>query len=1070
MAKSVILVLGVVLFVAFSAGPAFGQVTTGAISGTVKDSTDAVLPGSTVTVKNLETGSERTVLTDDAGQYRVSNLAIGSYEISASLEGFQTAVRSGITLTIGRAAVVNFTLNVGEVSEKVTVTGEAPLVETASGGLGDIVDHRTVLELPLNGRDLTDLLTLQSGTANASSRTTGTSQGFSQKVSISGARPQDNAVLLDGTEVRAMDQGVPAGMSGSFMGAEGIQEFKIERNSYSAEFGGASGGVINVVSKSGSNTFHGSVYEFLRNDNLDAANFRDAPILDASRRFVGKAKPEFKRNQFGFSLGGPVIRNKLFFFGNYEGLRERLGFTDFLQTLTPATRQGQLQDARTGQFRTVPINPAVVPYLQLWPLPGPVAIDQRDGTAREPIDLKQPTDEDFYQIRVDQQLSSADSFFVRVSRQTSERFRPEPITRWGHRNFVYNTFVTLEEKKIFSASLLNTFRFGFNRRGIGEESTEDPPTDASLHFVPRSAWRFPLGAPPISGRLAVSGGLSAPGLARGWVDRKVNRFQYSDDLVYTRGAHSLKFGLNWQRIQLNGDNPSRPAGEYSFGSIEDFLRGRPNQFRGDIAPGTDSVRGLRWNVIGWYVQNDWRVGPRLTLNLGFRHEFFTVPTEVNGKIANLRNPLVDTEIATGDPWFENPSLKSFMPRLGLAYDPTGSGKTAIRAGFGMFYNHFQPEEVRQAAFRTAPFALEHNIRGVGRVPFPGIFDFVVQQGQGQADLHLFPFDYGRNPHTLQWNLNVQREIFTQTALTVGYAGLRGLNLMHQVSLNTAKADVVNGRYVFPAGARVPNPFWSLELTSREMSGDSFYHGLQVGLQRRFQAGWQLQLSYTFSKVIDESSQSNPTFANEGGGVVYYHDPDMRRSLAAFDVRQVFVGSAVWELPFGQGRRFASSWPGWMEQILGGWQAGGILSLADGPPTTISMQSRNDLDLLGLAGETPDLVSGASINPVLGNPDRYFDAQGFVLPPARTIGTLGRNTLIGPGLANFDFSLSKNTAIGEAVNVQFRAEFFNLLNRANLDLPASQVLDRQGRARGNAGFISATTTTARQIQFGLRIVF
>lgn len=1053
------------LFLALNLLPAYAQVTTGTISGMVADETGAVLPGSSVTVRSVDTGLERSLLSDDEGRYRVSNLALGSYEVTASLSGFQTSVRAGITLTIGMEAVVNFTLKVGQVSEKVTVTGEAPLVETKSGGLGDVVDQKTVTELPLNGRDLTALLTLQSGTANSTVSTgTGTNTGFGQKVSVSGARPYDNSILMDGTEIKGVDATVPAGISGSWLGAEAIQEFKIERNAYSAQFGSSGGGVINVVSRSGTNELHGSVYEFLRNDNLDAANYRDAHRLDASNRFVGKDKPEFKRNQFGFSMGGPIISNRTFFFGNYEGLRQRLGFTNFLRTFTAEARGGILPGRAP-----VSVNPAVIPYLQLWPLPGARAQDLGDGTTREPIALKQPTDDDFYQFRVDHQLSDADSIFVRYTRQTSERLLPEVITRWVHRNFTYSTLMTLEEKKIFSPRLLNTFRFGFSRPGIGEESVEDPPTDPRLHFVPQAAWRFPLGAPPIVGSVNVTG-VSGVGLGRGWVDRKINRFQYVDDLLYNLGAHSLKFGMNWQRIQYNGDNPSRPAGEFTFGTIESFLLARPSQFRGDILPGTDSVRGIRYSIIGWYFQDDWSVTRRLTLNLGFRHEFYTVPTEVNGKISNLRKPLTDTVPTLGDPWFENPSLKSFMPRLGIAYDPTGSGKTAIRSGFGIFYNQLFPDTFEQAAFRTAPFGLETNIQGEGRIPFPAIYDFVVNQGQGQADLHLFPFDYTRNPHVLQWNLSVQREIQSNTAVTIAYAGSRGINLFKRVNLNTPKADVVNGRYFFPTTARRPNPFWDLVLTSREMSADSWYHGLQVAVQRRFASGLKLQGSYTFSRAIDDASQINNDFAGLAAEIAYYLDPDMRKSLAPFDVRQVFVASAVWELPFGPGKTFGGSWKGLTAQLAGGWQLAGVLNSSAGTPSTITMAIRNDLRVLSIAEDPPDLVPGTSNNPVLGNPDRYFETSGFVPPPARTIGTLGRSTLIGPGLVNMDLAISKNFGITEKSHAQFRVEIFNLANRPNMGQPSTQVFDARGQRVGGVGFISNTATTARQVQFGLKVVF
>jgi hypothetical protein len=717
----------------------------------------------------------------------------------------------------------------------------------------------------------------------------------------------------------------------------------------------------------------------------------------------------------------------------------------------------------------VTLNPAVVPYLQFWPLPGAGARDLRDGTAREAVGLKQPTDENFYQIRVDHQLSTSDSLFGRFTRQISGRSRPEAITQWSHRNFTYNTYSTFEEKKIFSPKLLNIFSFGFGRQGTGEQSLESPATDERLQFVPRSAWRFPLGAPPILGSINVSG-VTGIGLGRGWVNRLINRFQYIDDMVYNSGAHSLKFGINWQRLQYNSDNPSRPAGDFTFASIVDFLAGQPSQFRGDILPSTDSVRGIRYSIIGWYVQEDWKAHPRLTLNLGFRHEFYTVPTEVNGKIGNLRNPLTDATIAIGDPWFKNPSLKSFMPRVGLAYDPTGSGKTAVRAGFGIFYSQLYPDVFEQAAFRTAPFGLETNIRGIGTIPFPGIYQAVVREGLGQADLHLFPFDYARNPHMIQWNMNIQRQILGQTAVTVAYSGSRGINLLKRVQLNTAKADVINGRYVFASNARRPNSAWSLALTSREMSANSYYHGLQVGIQRRMQRGFQIQGSYTYARTIDDASQINNDFASAGPEIAYYWDPGMSQSLAQFDVRHVFTAASVWELPFGSGKAFGSNWKGLVEHILGGWQAGGILSLASGPPVSVSVQTRTDLSPLGLAQDSPDLAPGASNNPVLSNPDRYFDTSAFLFPAARTIGNLGRDTLIASGIANFDFSLSKNARLSERVAAQFRAELFNVLNRANLDIPARQVFDSRGRRSGNAGFISRTTTTARQLQFGLKLVF
>ena len=1057
------------LVLSISLAPAWAQVRSGAVQGTIQDSTGAVLPGVEVTATNVDTGITRTVVSDDTGSYRITNLNIGNYEVSAGLPGFQTSVRSGIELTIRRNALVDFTLSVGEISERVTVTGEAPLVETTSSSLGDLIDRQTVMELPLNGRDLTDLLTLGAGASGATSSNTGTSQGFSSQVSISGARPNDAAVLLDGTETKGLDQGVPAGVSGNFIGAEAIQEFRIEKNSYSAQYGGASGGVINVVTKAGTNDFHGSIYEFHRNDNLDAADHRSTE------------KGEFKRNQFGVSIGGPVIKNRTFFFFNYEGLRERLSLTDSLRVPTVEARTGNVPGVDPAD-----VDPTVFPYFDLFPLPGPGATDLGNGTTRETIGLTRPTDEDFYQARVDHQFSDSDSVFGRFTYQDSSRLRPEEINRWSHEDFVINRFLTLEHQHIFSPQLLNTFRFGFNRRGIGQDSFEDPISDESLRFVPLSAWRAPLGAEYVQGRINISG-LDDVGLGRAWADRKTNSFEYMDDVSYNRGSHSLKFGFTWRRIQLNGDNPSRPAGEFTFRSIRDFVRNIPNRFRGDVSPLTDSVRGLRENIVGSYIQDDWQVRPGLTLNLGFRHEFYTVPNEVNGKLANLKNPLTDPEVnvlgTNGDKWFENPSLLSFMPRIGLAWDPTGEGTMAIRAGAGLFFNHIQPDTFRRAIYRTQPFALETQVRGntirtgCDGSCFPNVFDKIVEEGLGDPDLQIFPYDYQNNPHMLQWNLSLQREIFRGTAVTAGYVGNRGINIMHQVPLNTATANNVNGRLVFPDDAQLPNQaFPNLDLLSQEASTDSYYHALQLGLQRRFADGVQLQLSYTFSRTVDESSQINNAFDNNGGGVSYYNEPDLRRSLAAFHSANVFAASGVWVLPFGNDLDGAAG------AILDGWQLGAILKLADGPPLSIGMEGRNAVTNLGLGLETPDLASG-SLSPVRGGPDQYFDPSGFVPPPTlRTIGNVGRNTLITPGLNNFDFSLTKKTRVGETVTVEFRAEFYNLFNRPNLGLPSTGTVenieyDSNGLLESfdidpDAGFISPgnTTTKMREIQFGLRIVF
>ena len=1103
MSKNLIYTLGISVVVCCLGAVALGQVTTGTILGTVQDETGAVLPGAEVVVTHVDMGRSRTVISDDEGRYQVTNLNLGHYEIEASLPGFQTAVRTGIEITIDRRAVVDFTLNVGEITERVTVTGEAPLVETTSGSLGSIVDRNTVIELPLNGRDLTGLLTLQAGTVFVTTTRRGGNSGFSQRVSISGARPHDAAVLLDGTGVKGTDRGVPSGVSGNFLGAEGIQEFKIERNSYSAQYGGASGGVINVVSKSGSNDFHGSIYEFHRNDNLDATNF-------ISNR-DGGGKPPFIRNQFGFSVGGPIIENKTFFFWNYEGMRDRESSTRTRTLPNLDTRNGFLPlDLSDPANPTIQIGAPVVevpglqervrPFFRLWPLPGPTATDQGDGTVRESINTPRSTDEDYYQLRVDHNFSDSDSLFGRYTFQDSSRQSFLVLDRWGNRDFVDNDFLTLAYTHIFSTQVLNTFRFGFGKRVSGQSAFEDPLEDFDLRFVPEDAWSAPQGADWIQGQLSI-GGVSNPGIGStqagaGWTLLDTENWEYYDDVIYTRGPHSLKFGFTWSRVLTGGDNPSRPGGVYSFDDLVKFWKAEAGQFRGAILPDLDTIRELKIDTFGFYLQDDWQVTPRFNANLGLRYEFYTVPTEKDGKLSNLIDPLNDdtitmsgqildadgepTGVKSGESWFLNPSLKSFMPRIGLAFDPTGSGKTALRLGAGLFYNHIQPDTFQRAIFRSAPFIKETNFRR--GINFPDAFDQVVNQGIGAVEMQ--PFDYNmKNPHMYQWNLNIQQEVIPGTAVTVGYAGSRGLNLLNQRNINAKVADIVDGRLVYAADAARPNQselFGDLQLLSQDASSDSWYHALQMGLQRRFQAGYQLQLSYTYSRTIDESSQINSAFNNQGGGVSYWPIPDLRRSLAAFHVASAFSASGIWQLPFGQGQALGNSWNGLTETFLGGWQLSGILRMADGPATSITMSGNNSLTRRGgLQLTTPDLAAGGSTSPVLGTKDsfHYFDVSAFQPPPSveggseiRTLGTVGRNTLIGPGVATLDFSLTKNTKVTETVNVQFRSEFFNILNRANFGLPNSTVFGRTGNPTSSAGRLGATTTSARQIQFGLRITF
>ncbi len=1029
------------LWVVFSVQAALAQVTTGSISGIVRDTTGAVLPGTTITVRHLDTGVSRTLVTDDQGRYHVPNLGLGNYEVQASLAGFQTEVRGGITLTIGREAIVDFTLRVGEITEKVVVIGEAPLVDLTGSSLRELVDDRKIRDLPLNGRDLTQLTFLQTGVIFSRTSTREITTGEGNNISVSGARPTGNLFLLDGTDILDWRQRTPASVSGALTGVETLKEFVVLTNTFSAEFGRATGGVMNAVTKSGTNELHGSAYLFHRNDNLDARNFFDP------------ADPrEFKRNQFGFTVGGPIKRNRTFFFGSYEGLRERLGFTNISAVPDEAARQGIIAGRRIG------VDPAVRPFLDLYPLPNGQNVGS--GIAELIWGFSQPTTEDFFTVRIDHQLSDKDSFFARYTFNDAEKLLSGSLPLFPQTNLSRSQYVTIEEKKIITQKALNLFRFGFNRSTpfVDEAPFEVPQ---QLIFVPGK--RF--------GIIQV-GGLTPLGTDDS--NPKIffqNLFEFSDDFTFVSGAHSVKAGLNIKRFQNNGISESRGRGRYRFRSLSDFLQNRARDFEA-IVPGSDIVRHMRQSLFGFYLQDDYRVKSNLTLNLGLRYEFVTEPSETEGKLAVLKTPL-DAKPLVGRV-FENPSLENFAPRVGFAWDPFSSGKTAIRGGFGIFYDQILPSFYRVTQFRMPPFFVGGR---VNRPPFPNAFDlFLRGAAEVRARARSMQFD-ANQPYIMQYNLNIQREVAANTVLTVGYAGSRGVHLGRNSDGNTAIPTIVNGRKFFPENARRRNPEFD-EIRFQFTYANSFYNALLIGVNRRFSRGLQFQASYTLSKTIDEGSNVEGGGVFENGADFSYdpYDPKRDRGLANFDIRHNLVFNYTWDLPFGPGRRFGAGLSGFVAKLLGGWQLNGIAMITSGSPFTVELGFDRDRDQSTTTEGRPDLRPGSSNNPRLGRPERWFDPSAFQLQPEGFYGNLGRNTLISDGLVNFDFSLVKDTFINEGAKVQFRVEFFNLFNHANFALPVGEINgllvfnDPSGVPVPTAGRVTKTVTTSRQLQFGLKLIF
>ncbi len=1018
----VLLLVGVVV-------PLGAQDTTATISGTVRDQTGAVVPGVTVTTKNVGTNAERTEPTDTAGRYRIRSLPVGNYEVRAELSGFQTSVRRGIELTVGREAVVDFAVQAGDISETVVVTGEAPLVDTTSGALGGLVTREKIDQLPLNGRDLTQLMTLEGGVTLIRAGSQDASAGFGTKMSISGARPDMVGWLLDGTDVQTTLKTGPAGAAGVQLGVEAVQEFRVLTNSYSAEYGTVGGGTVNSVTKSGTNDLHGSAFEFVRDSSLDAKNFFD------------EEKAPFRRSQFGGSIGGPVIKNRTFFFATYEGLRQTLGTTTEAVVPNANARRGIIPGVAP-----ISVNPAVVPVLAMFPLPNGEDLGKGVGIFRRT--QQNPTTENYFTGRLDHAFS--DSFHL-FGRFTYDHGKVESQDNLGVLSAPSETkrrWVTVEQTNVLGAHWLNKTRFGYSRSF--DSDSVDPLVDvAAIMLTP-----FPYTA-----NMAVSG-LEGLGMAVTLPrEYDLTQIELADDISFATGSHTFKMGVLYKRYAFVGNQQSRGGGQWRFNSLNDFLVGRVASFDAPM-PDADVIRHFKQELFGTYLQDSYQFSKNMTLNAGLRYEFITVPVERDGKSAAVRYAM-DTTSTLG-PLFENPSLRNFAPRVGVAWDPFGTGKSSVRGGVGVFYDQFLPNYWRSQAVRQPPFFSRGTL---SNAPMANTYNAMVSSGTVPA-LDLTSMDFNPStPTMVQFNGSLQRQISSSTVVEAGYSGSRGFHLVRAKEGDSAIPVILaDGTKFYPVGAPKRNRTWGSDRRS-VTDALSWYNSLLVSVRQRLSKGIQFQSSYTLGRSIDEASS---TFQAALGGSFLSIDPEdhtRNRGLSTFDIRHNLVTNVLWQVPYG-----GEGTTG-LARVLGGWQVGGILTLQSGLPNTpiIGFNNSRDQSTRNLF-EVPDLKPGASDNPVLGGYTKYFDPTVFQLAPAGTYGNLRRNTLIGPGVALIDANFSKSVPMGR-FKAQIRIELFNLLNRVNLGPPlVSPVLLADGSVNPAAGRISTTSTTARQAQLGLKLVW
>jgi len=1049
-AATVLRVAGVVLLITLLGHPsAFAQLTTGTVSGMVVDQTKAALPGAEVTITNVGTGLVRTMFANENGRFEAPNLPIGGYEITAALQGFGTAVRRDIQLTVGRTIVIDLTLPLANVQQEVVVTGAAPLVEVTSATVSNLIDARRVEDLPLVNRDLTQLTFLQPGVIKIpSSGTQGLFSGMGDKFTVAGARGTQNLYLIDGVSNSDLS-GNAQGSSGAYMGAETVQEIQIVTNNYSAEYRSAAGGIVSAVTKSGTNMFRGSVFEFYRNDALDAANYFD-------KKF-NQAKPDFERNQFGLALGGPIVRNRLFFFTSYEGLREDLGRTDSVLIPSANLRQGRLANGRT-----VAVNPTIAPFLNLYPIPGQgnTIVQNFGDTVLIAGPLNQPTTSDFALGKIDYQAVGGHTLSGTYNFDRGER-APFGVlgdvsdsSSLGNRSVKH--VVGTKWASVLSGSSLNELHFGYSDtepEGETPLSTRDFAGQGLL-FRPDRRWMGQISAP----------GLNSIGYRTDASRYRQRAYTFKDGYSLIRGNHSYRAGGEWTYYRYNIFSCSRGCqGVYEFSNLENLLLGVPRRFEVMLPGGDDPIRDLRQHLLGVYVQDNWQARDDITFNMGLRYEFASVPTEVDGKTSNLIN-LTDPTVTLG-PLFKNPTAKSFSPRIGAVWAPQ-EGRMSIRGGFGIFYEHPMLYNIRTALQELPPFTLVGRIDGAG-INFPNAFATQLSRAGARPNIRTMQYDLDQTTY-YRWSVTVQRQFWTNWVASADYTGSRGYNLWQQSLPNINKWEgwpaQPSGDKFFPPGSTLINPNFG-ETRIQYSNADLWYKGVSFGLQRRLSAGLQLGAAFTLSETIDEGSgvTSGGDELPQTQRGIYAWDMHLKKGPAAYDIPKVFTGNVSYELPFG------SNLTGAAGALVSGWQINSIISLMDGYPLSVEEESDAQVQRIGDDESLrPDLIQGGNPNPVTGDPERWYDISQFRSARLGFFGNLPRGTVRSPGLATVDLSVFKNFQVG-AGRLQFRVETFNLFDRANFGTP-EMVAFINGQPNPTAGRITRTRTAARQTQLGVRWTF
>lgn len=1076
----------VLLFLAIVPVPcAIGQMNTGDITGTVTDPTGAAIEGAEVVAINQGTQQRLGALTNGAGQYLLTGLLPGTYELTANMQGFKQALADRVSLHLNEHVRLDFSLQLGDERESVIVQAAPGLLQTESAEIKDVIQNQQVADLPLKDREFLQLTLLSEGVVNPPGGTRGDSlQQTGTLINVLGQRTGHNLFLVDGVSVTdEYFNNVVLSPS-----PDDTAEFMIDKTNYDAEFGGKSGGVINIITKSGTDHLHGSAYEFVRNNIFDARNFFDLP---------GPA-PAFQENQFGAAVGGPLIKDRAFFFVNYDGRRTRKSLTDLFSVPTMAQRAGDFAGAAAifdpltrqpipgnniANDPALRLDPAALALLAKLPPPTPGLAGKNNLLSVK----KQSFDNNQYNARLDFRLADRDNSFVRASLFDANQLDPfgssvlneALLPGFGRTLRTHSVNLAAGETHTFSSNVVNEFRFGWLRVSGGQGDPNAGNLFSSQYGL-QGVTTNPadMGYPQIS----LSNAFSTIGSPAGFTSRLDRNFEFFDNVLIHRGAHSLGFGAYFFHLGFNPSFPNNARGIYTFSGsytgnpLADFLLGYPSQAQVGIGRGTENATT---NWAHFYAQDRWQIKPNLTIDAGLRYEY-------NGNLVAQANQTSDIDLfAPGGPAFVvagnpaslppaatalaplsplpilsassvgwnnsllTPRYLRFSPRLGLAWRIPGSHEMVVRAGFGIYTNQ-AAYSVLQNLAENMPFFLVKTVSNSAATPALTTENILAQNPTGAIGAnsvdHYYQLEYNE-----VWNLAIQRAITPNTTITAEYVGSR--------TVHADSSTAVNVPLPGPGGVQARRPYPQLApFTTIRWDGWASFNAFTFKVTRRFASGLSFDADYTLSKSLDDASDPGGTNAEYNLPQNPYA-PGLESALSSFDHRHRFTANAVYDFPFARGAT------GWLHRTIGDWRGSAIVMIQSGAPFTVNLSPAQDVANVGLVGgnnlERPNLLANPNDGPK--TPSEWFDTSAFALPAQFSFGNAGRNIVFGPGLANLDLSLQKGWNIREHQTIQFRCDAFNALNHPNFDLP--------GRIFGAANFgVITRAQDARELQFALRWIF